>query len=138
MYNHVYMMFQSSILSLLMAIKIYSKSLKVALTVQYWLFINWQLKKESVYVTSNLRVSWNLWEDEQGTLVFEGAYTRGKSKSQKCWTFERFKNFMVKVNLWKDWPLDIPPKYNSRRTFPRRQVPEVVSQVLSQVFNRCF
>ena len=57
MYNHVYMMFQSSILSLLMAIKIYSKSLKVALTVQYWLFIKWQLKKESVYVTSNLRVS---------------------------------------------------------------------------------
>ena len=57
MYNHVYMMFQSSILSLLMAIKIYSKSLKVALTVQYWLFINWQLKKESVYVTSYLRVS---------------------------------------------------------------------------------
>ena len=138
MYNHVYMMFQSSILSLLMAIKIYSKSLKVALTVQYWLFINWQLKKESVYVTSNLRVSWNLWEDEQGTLVFEGAYTRGKSKSQKCWTFERFKNFMVKVNLWKDWSLDIPPKYNSRRTIPRRHVPEVVSQVLSQVFNRCF
>ena len=130
MYNHVYMMFQSSILSLLMAIKIYSKSLKVALTVQYWLFINWQLKKESVYVTSNLRVSWNLWEDEQGTLVFEGAYTRGKSKSQKCWTFERFKNFMVKVTLWKDWPLDIPPKYNSRRTIPRRHVPEVVSQVL--------
>ena len=138
MYNHVYMMFQSSILSLLMAIKIYSKSLKVALTVQYWLFINWQLKKESAYVTSNLRVSWNLWEDEQGTLVFEGAYTRGKSKSQKCWTFERFKNFMVKVNLWKDWSLDIPPKYNSRRTIPRRHVPEVVSQVLSQVFNRCF
>lgn len=45
MYNHVYMMFQSSILSLLMAIKIYSKSLKVTLTVQYWLFINWQVKK---------------------------------------------------------------------------------------------
>ena len=132
------MMFQSSILSLLTAIKIYSESLKVALTVQYWLLINWQLKKESVYGTSYFRVSWNLWEDEQGTLVFEGPNTWGKSKSQKCWTFERFKNFMVKVNLWKDWSLDIPPKYNSRRTIPRRHVPEVVSQVLSQVFNRCF
>lgn len=51
------MMFQSSILSLLTAIKIYSESLKVALTVQYWLFINWQLKKESVYGSSYFRVS---------------------------------------------------------------------------------